>query len=53
MPLYGRVIYMTLKNNFVRIRDEEDQHIWSQNPTGEYVPKIGYETSVVEGRKDN
>jgi hypothetical protein len=42
-----------LKNIFVKIRDEEDQLIWSQNPIGEYVPKIGYKTLVVEGREDN
>jgi hypothetical protein len=41
-----------LKDNNVRIREEDDQLLWSLNPSGDYVPKVGYKALVEEGREE-
>jgi hypothetical protein len=40
-----------MKDGNVRLKDEEDQLIWSLNPVGAYVPKIGYKALIEEGRE--
>lgn len=42
-----------LKYSNARIREEDDQLIWSLNPTGKYVPKIGYKDLTEEGREED
>jgi hypothetical protein len=41
-----------LIDNNVRLKEEEDQLIWSLNPVGAYVPRLGYKALVEEGRED-
>jgi hypothetical protein len=41
-----------LKDSNVRIREDDDQLVWSLNPIGTYVPKIGYKALVEEGREE-
>jgi hypothetical protein len=38
-----------LKDRNVKIGEEDDQLLWSLNPTGTYVPKLGYRALVEEG----
>jgi hypothetical protein len=40
----------TLKDNNVKIREDDDQLVWSLNPIGTYVPKIGYKALDEKGR---
>jgi hypothetical protein len=41
---------ISLENSFVRLSDQEDQLIWSFNPTGKYSPKHGY-LSLIQATK--
>jgi hypothetical protein len=36
----------------VGIREEEYQLVYSLNPSGDYVPKLGYKSLVQEGREE-
>jgi hypothetical protein len=38
-----------LKDNNVKIGEEDDHQLWSLNPIGTYVPKLGYRALVEEG----
>jgi hypothetical protein len=38
-----------LKDNNVKIQEDDDQLIWSLNPSGTYVPKLGYRALAEEG----
>jgi hypothetical protein len=38
-----------LKHNNVNIREEDDKVLWSLNPSGEYVSKVGYKALDEEG----
>jgi hypothetical protein len=38
-----------LKDKNFKIREDDDQLLWSLNPTGTYVPKLGYIELVEEG----
>jgi hypothetical protein len=39
-----------LKDNNVKIREDDDQLLWSLDPTRTYVPKLGYKALTEEGR---
>ena len=38
-----------LKDSNVKIREEDDQLLWSVNLSGTYVPNLGYRTLAEEG----
>jgi hypothetical protein len=40
---------MPLKDNNVKLGEDEDQLLWSLNPSRTYAPKLGYRALVEEG----
>jgi hypothetical protein len=41
----------TLKYNNVKIKEDDDQLVWSLNPTGKCVPRICYKALTKEKRE--
>jgi hypothetical protein len=52
MQLYGRITHKSSEVPFVTITKEEDQLIWSLNPTRNYELKFGYKALAQEDRED-
>jgi hypothetical protein len=42
-----------LKNSNVKLGEHEDQLLWSINPSGTYVPKLGYRDLIEKGLVGN
>jgi len=47
---WKRYRYLLVEKNLI-LKEEEDQLIMSLNPNGEYVPRLGYNALVEEGRE--
>ena len=42
----------SLKGTNVGVKEEKHQLVWSLNPSGEYVPKLGYKDLTEEVREE-